>query len=271
MTTEAQALPQNVIELVGVVASSQGYETLKGVNCSFKAGRATVIMGSSGSGKSTLIKVAAGLVVPDAGEVLYRGKAVSSMGRRELDKFYFETGFAFQDSALWSNQSIKDNLALPVKVVRPGIKAAELDLLLGEAVRGIGFEDSLSQRPAQLSLGEQKLISIARAMIIDPEVLFMDEPMAFLDDAACERVTALALDFKDRGKTLVVVTHSLEFAAEVADDILVVHQGKAIAQGSYEELTSMEDGIVHGVLRRASLRGKTASVSAPAGEGEIVL
>lgn len=243
------------IRLEGIVAQSQGYEILRGVDCSFREGRATVIMGTAGAGKSTLIKVAAGLHVPDSGTVLYRGRDLSRMTGKELSAFYHSNGFAFQDSALWANQSIGDNLVLPLLAID---RRMPRDKALERAKRYaamLGYVESLGSRPSQLSLGEQKLVSIARALIVDPTVVFMDEPTAFLDDAACERVFQLALDLKRKGKTIIAVTHSTEFAALVADDLLVLNQGTVSASGSYNDLIGMEDGIIRAVMGRKMREG----------------
>lgn len=244
------AVQDAAIILEDIVAQSQGYEVLRGVSHSFREGRATVIMGTAGAGKSTLIKVAAGLQVPDSGRVVYRGRDLSRMSAKELKAFYLSNGFAFQDSALWANQSIGDNLILPLLAIdrrMPRAKALERAKRFASM---LGYAESLGSRPSQLSLGEQKLISIARALIVDPTVVFMDEPTAFLDDAACERIIQLSLDLKRKGKTIIAVTHSTEFAALVADDLLVMNQGMVSAAGAYNDLIGMEDGIIRAVMGR---------------------
>ncbi len=245
-----------VLALEDIVAESQGYEVLRGASCSFAAGRAAVIMGTSGAGKSTLLKAAAGLLVPDSGRVLFRGKDLSRMSRKELDAFHFSKGFAFQDSALWANQSIGDNLVLPLLALDPRMPRAKALARAKRYAELLGYGESLGWRPSQLSLGEQKLISIARALVVEPDIVFMDEPTAFLDDAACERVFQIAIDLKAKGKTLIAVTHSTEFAALVADDLLVMHQGAVTASGSYNELVGMEDGIVRAVMGKKSREGR---------------
>jgi phospholipid/cholesterol/gamma-HCH transport system ATP-binding protein len=252
---------QAILALEDIVALTQGYEVLSGVSCSFRQGRATIIMGTAGAGKSTLIKVAAGLVVPDSGKVMFRGKELSRMTKKELAAFYFSNGFAFQDSALWANQSIGDNLVLPLLALDPRTPRAKALEKAKRFADLLGYKESLGSRPSQLSLGEQKLISIARALIVEPEIVFMDEPTAFLDDAACERVFQLALELKDKGKTLVAVTHSTEFAALVADDLLVMNQGTVTAAGTYNELIGMEDGIVRAVMGRKAREGRREEAS----------
>jgi phospholipid/cholesterol/gamma-HCH transport system ATP-binding protein len=250
-----------ILELKDVVCASQAYEVIKGVSCAFRQGRATVIMGTSGAGKSTLIKAAAGIIVPDSGKVLFRGKDLSRMPKKELEAFYFSNGFAFQDSALWANMSIGDNLVLPLLAIDQRLPRARALERAKRYAKALGYADSLGWRPSQLSLGEQKLVSIARALVVEPELVFMDEPTAFLDDAACERIFQIALDLKAKGTTIVAVTHSTEFAALVADDLLVMNQGTVTAAGSYNELVGMDDGIVRAVMGRKAREGRREGAS----------
>jgi len=261
----SQAAPSPLLELHEVATMTQGYEVLRGASCSFKEGRTAFIMGTSGAGKSTLIKVAAGLSWPDSGSVLYRGRALGAMNKRELADYYKAYGFAFQDSALWANQSIGENLSLPIRVIEPRIKPAELQARVRGVLSVLGYDESLSQRPAQLSLGEQKIISIARAMVVDPSILFMDEPTAFLDDASLQRVMRAILDYKRRGRTVIVVTHSAELAFSAADDLVVVHQGRVVAQGDFDELSASDDAIVQSVLRRSARHERQYNADAPSG------
>lgn len=258
---EAANTEAPILQLEEVVCSSQAYEVIRGVSCSIRPGRATVIMGTSGAGKSTLIKAAAGIIVPDSGRVLFRGKDLSRMAAKELEAFYFSNGFAFQDSALWANMSIGDNLVLPLLAIDPRLPRAKALERAKRYALSLGYSESLGWRPSQLSLGEQKLVSIARALVVEPELVFMDEPTAFLDDAACERIFQIALDLKAKGKTIVAVTHSTEFAALVADDLLVMNQGKITASGSYNELVGMDDGIVRAVMGRKTRDGRREGAS----------
>jgi len=247
-----------LIELRDLATGSQGYEILRGASCSFGEGRVAFIMGTPGSGKSTLVKAAAGLVIPDSGEVLVSGRPLHAMGRKELQAFYFRTGFGFQDSALWANQSIKENLALPVRVMEPRIKRELLDRRIAKALEALGYDESLTERPHQLSSGEQKLVSIARAVVTDPEILFLDEPMAFLNDASCQKVMDLVLDYKARRKTIVIVSHSTYFARVAADDLVIMHRGLVTAAGEYEAIIGSEDPIVRRVVHRSAQRERFA-------------
>lgn len=247
-----------LIELRDIATGSQGYEILRGASCSFGEGRVAFIMGTPGSGKSTLIKAAAGLVIPDSGEVLVSGRPLHAMGRKEIQAFYFRTGFGFQDSALWANQTIRENLALPVRVMEPRIGRAELDRRIGKALEALGYDESLTERPYQLSSGEQKLVSIARAVITDPEILLLDEPMAFLNDASCQKVMDLVLDYKAKRRTIVIVSHSTYFARVAADDLIIMHRGLVSAAGEYEAIIGSEDPIVQRVVHRSAQRERFA-------------
>ncbi len=260
---EEQKPKSALLELSNIVTCSQGFEVLRGLSHSFIEGSCSVIMGTAGSGKSSLLKVTAGLMLPDSGSVLFKGKDLEKMSRRELEGFYKLNGFAFQDSALWSNQSIGDNLILPLLAIDRHLPKEDALKKAREWAGRVGYDESLSYRPAQLSLGEQKLVSLARALIIDPQIIFLDEPTAFLDDAACERLLSISLDLKRRGKTLIAATHSTQFAAQVADELVIMNQGAITAKGPFDKVRRMDDDIVRAVMgnqmREAGIRGGSST------------
>jgi len=133
-------------------------------------------MGPSGSGKSTLLKVAAGICVPDSGEVLVEGRSLLRMSDRRLLEFRRASGFMFQDAALWANKTIFENLALPLQIHRQDLAAASVRAEVLAALRRAGLEASAELRPAQMSMGENKIVSFLRAVVLRPALLFLDNP-----------------------------------------------------------------------------------------------
>ena len=167
-----------VIELRGIRTIRGGFEALSGVSVSLAAGETLFAMGGTGSGKSILIKTAAGIALPDEGEVFYKGRSLARMSLREEAVFRKASGFVFQDAALWANQSLYDILALPVRLHEPRWGKAEVESAVRRVVEIVGYGQDLRARPADLSSGERKLIGLARALVLDPVQGHAEEPVA---------------------------------------------------------------------------------------------
>ncbi|MFA6508072.1 MAG: ATP-binding cassette domain-containing protein [Treponemataceae bacterium] len=232
----------SAVELAEVTVRFGEYEVLRNLSASFPVAQATFIIGKAGSGKSTLLKTAAGLVVPDDGSVFRLGKDLARMNRVEETEFRKSSAFAFQDAALWANQSIYNNLTLPLFLHFPHMPKTELDKRVRETALRVGYSESLALRPADLSAGEQKLISLARAIILDPELIFLDEPTASLDEDSVERVLEIIGEFKAAGKTLIVISHRARVIAELADFLCVVSEGKVVNFGPAEQIAQLVGG-----------------------------
>jgi len=196
------------ISLRSVTVRLGSLDVLSDVSVDFPASSSTVVVGPSGSGKSTLLKVAAGIILPDEGEVLWDDRPFHRLPRRELAELRRLNGFAFQDAALWANKSLEENLALPLRVQMPRLSAQAIQDTLTRCCRELGFQDSLSSRPAQLSTGELKIVSFMRAVIGNPSLLFVDEPTASIDHEVADRMLGVIRRLKEAGTTLIVVTHS---------------------------------------------------------------
>lgn len=243
MTDKPDPVVPPVVSLRGVTLRLGSLEVLKDVSVDFPANRSTVIVGPSGCGKTTLLKVAAGILLPDEGEVLWNGQALHRLGRREMMALRTTTGFVFQDAALWANKSLGENLALPLRVHHPGLSGAEAAAMIDRACRELGFNDSLGSRPSELSGGEQKIVSFLRAVVTEPSLLFIDEPTASVDHAVVDRMLSAIKRLRDAGATLIVVTHSSKLASLVADHVVVLKGGILLEAGPTAEVvrTSRRD------------------------------
>jgi len=248
------------VELQGVSVYFSDYEVLSDLSVAFPDGESVCIVGKAGSGKSTLLKTAAGLVVPERGCVLYHGRDLARMNRAEELVFRKESSFAFQDAALWANQTIYNNLDLPLALHEPHLPKAESDRRIVETARRAGYMEGLGFRPSDLSAGEQKLISLARALILDPHLLFMDEPTASLDEDAVDMLIGTLADLKAAGKTLIVVTHDARLIARIADLLCVVAAGKVVGFGPAEQVAPLVGGELYKSIRAA--RAQAASLDA---------
>jgi phospholipid/cholesterol/gamma-HCH transport system ATP-binding protein len=241
-----------------------GYEALRDVSLSLGRGETLFAMGGSGSGKSVLIKTAAGIVLPAEGDVLYRGKSLARLTSREEAAFRKASGFVFQDAALWSNQSLFDNLALPARLHEPSWGKADVERAVMRAADLVGYGQDLRARPAELPSGARKLVGLARALVLDPELLFMDDPTSVLDEASAARVPEIVDALKARGRSLLVASAASEFASRCADSVAVLLEGRLAAFGAYAEAAQWADPLVRGVTGRLKARA-----SAPAWEGGL--
>ncbi len=217
-----------LIELQDILVRSEDHVILDRVSVSFPSGQSTVIMGPSGCGKSTLLKVAAGLTVPDAGAVLVQGQTLARFTQHRLLKLRGSSGFMFQDAALWANKTIYENLALPLQVHRPELPPAHLrERVLGLLAR-LGLSGSAELRPAQMSMGEAKAASFLRAVILEPNLLFLDEPTPSIDHELLERMMQMIRELRDRGCTIVAVTHDAHLTSMIASHLVVLKEGKVL-------------------------------------------
>ena len=242
--------PRNepVVALQDVRLTVGGFEALRGITVDFPAGKSSVIMGPSGCGKSTLLKVAAGLTPPDGGRVRFRGKDVFQMSERALLDLRRRSGFVFQDGALWENKTLFENLALPLQVHFANEPAAERSRRVVRALERGGLEESASERPAALSGGEKKIAAFLRALMTEPELLFMDEPTLSIDHAMTEKIRQIIHDLKARGRTIIAVTHDAQLTSTLADFLVVMDAGQVIAAGDFDEVKRSHNPRVRAIL-----------------------
>lgn len=188
------------------------------VSLTIEKGSVTAFLGEPGGGKSTALKLISGVIVPSRGKVLYEGKEISSMNSKDNLAFRKKMAFMFQNSALWANQSLYQNLELPLKLHFPDLVPEELDERIKEVAQLVEFHKPLSLRPAALSTGEQKRIALARALICKPEILFLDEPTESLDEKTAMHIIKILTDFCSQGHTLIYVSHDYAFINAFQND-----------------------------------------------------
>jgi phospholipid/cholesterol/gamma-HCH transport system ATP-binding protein len=211
---------------------------MRGLDFAVRQGDVFVIMGGSGCGKSVLLRHMVGLLEPARGEVFYRDQSFTRAGPAERDRMLRRVGILYQRNALWSSMTLTENVALPLREYTdlPEADVREVARLKLALVGLRGFEDYL---PSQISGGMQKRAALARAMAVDPEVLFFDEPSSGLDPVTARRLDELMLELRESlGTTLVVVSHDLASILSIGDDsILLDAEAKAaIASGHPREL-----------------------------------
>ncbi|MDR0511744.1 MAG: ATP-binding cassette domain-containing protein [Treponema sp.] len=244
-----------IIELDNVSFSAQNQDIVRGVSFTFEEGKATALVGSSGCGKSTVLKLAAGLLLPTGGRVSFRGKDVLSMSRQENLAFRKEAAMIFQDSALWANQNLYQILELPLRIHFPAMQSAERERRIRAVLAEVGYRRTLSLRPAQLSMGEQKLIAFARAMMCQPRILFLDEWTESVDDSTAHRLINIVQHHCDEGKTAIFVSHDFHIVRIIADYIVMILDGKIFRSFTKDQIESDED-LAHHIEREFHHEGK---------------
>lgn len=259
---ESQAQERGAAPVAGAVAAKPVIEVedlvthygkrmiLKSVSLTVREGEIVVIMGGSGSGKSTFLRHLLALERPTSGTIRLLGKDVTTASGRELYELRKKMGVAFQGGALFSSMSVGENITLPLRE-HTGLDASTMEIMARlklEVVDLAGFEHLM---PAELSGGMIKRAAFARAIIMDPKLLFCDEPSAGLDPVVASSIDDLVLRLRDAmGMTIVVVTHELESAFKIADRIAVLDRGNILIVGTVDEVRGCDNERVQNLLNR---------------------
>ncbi|BCO31109.1 ABC transporter [Thiohalobacter sp. COW1] len=241
---------QPVVEVQGLGARYGEVSVLEDVDLDISAGEIHVIMGGSGSGKSTLLRHLLGLNRPAAGTVRLFGQDIGRLGERELLALRKRIGVSFQGGALFSSMTVEDNVAFPLREhTRLDENTVRIMTRMKlEVVNLAGFEDLL---PNQLSGGMVKRAALARAIVMDPQLLFFDEPSAGLDPVVSAELDELIIRLRDIMKiTIVVVTHELESAFKIADRITVLDRGRILMTDTTEAVRATDQCRVQALLQR---------------------
>jgi phospholipid/cholesterol/gamma-HCH transport system ATP-binding protein len=224
-------------------------EVLRGVSFTLPKGETLVIMGGSGSGKTVLLRIVAGLLRPDAGQVRVFGIDITRLSEEELLPIRRRMGYVFQGAALFDSLTVHDNVAFPLRehtsLREPEIRSRVIQVL---SLVGLG-EDVLPKLPSELSGGMRKRVGIARALVSEPEMLLFDEPTAGLDPTNSRMVAELIVKLKGGVcDTSVVVTHDIELARTVGDRVALLQDGRFAVIGPVDEVMNSSDPIVQAFL-----------------------
>ena len=213
-------------------------EILHGIEFDVLRGETLVSLGGSGSGKSTLLRALVGLERPSSGEIWLRGKNLAAISNSELDEIRKKIGMSFQGGALFGSMTVGENVALPLRE-HTKLEDSTIDIILRLKLDQVGLAGFENYMPSQLSGGMKKRAAVARALAMDPEILFFDEPSAGLDPIIAAGVDQLILELKKAFRmTIIVVTHELASAFLIADRMVLIDKGKVVASGTAEEMRS---------------------------------
>lgn len=220
-----------MIEVRNLTKSFGDLNILKGITTTIDKGEKVVIIGPSGSGKSTFLRCINKLEVPTSGTIIFNGEDMTTMNDRQLNLVREKMGMVFQHFHLFPNMTIRKNITLaPVKlkVMTPAEANAKADILL----KKVGLSDKAESYPAQLSGGQKQRIAIARALAMNPEVMLFDEPTSALDPEMVGEVLELMKELADEGMTMIVVTHEMGFAREVASRVVFMDEGIIVEENN---------------------------------------
>lgn len=206
-------------------------KVLRGIDFELKEGERVVVLGPSGSGKSTFLRCINWIEEPTSGEIVFDGEVVTAKNIRRIRR---NLGMVFQHFNLISNMTVMENLTLaPVKLKL--MKRDEAEKRAMELLRHIGLPGKAAAYPASLSGGQKQRVAIIRAMMLSPEVLLFDEPTSALDPESIGDVLSLIRELADRGMTIMIVTHEMSFAKEIATRVVFIDKGRIIEEGAPEE------------------------------------
>ena len=217
------------VQLIDIRKSYGSQEVLKGVNLSIKEGKTTVIVGGSGQGKSQIIKHILGLIRPNSGQVMVYDKDLNNVNNKQLKEIRNDFGVLFQNAALFDSMTVFDNVALPLRE-RTKVPEKEIDKIVNEKLVMMDVEGTNDKYPAQLSGGMRKRVGLARALVLNPKIVFFDEPTTGLDIAKSNEIYRVFFKTQTAlGYTAVIVSHDVPRIFKLADYVALLHNG--VVQG----------------------------------------
>jgi phospholipid/cholesterol/gamma-HCH transport system ATP-binding protein len=203
-----------------------------------------VILGQSGSGKSTILRLILGILYPNSGSVFFKQFEITRLARRKLQRVRRHIGMVYQYSALLSSLTVRDNVALPLEETTDK-KRKEIDRIVDEKLELVGMKDTRNLMPSELSGGMRKRVSLARALVLEPELILFDEPVAGLDPVMSSVIDELIITLSEKSKvTSIIVTHEMDSAFRIATRMAMLYQGKIIEEGKPENLRQSKNPVV---------------------------
>ena len=236
---------QSVIDIQNLKKSFGNLEVLNDVSLQLHKEENLVVLGKSGSGKSVLIKCIVRLLKADEGTINVLGSEINSLKIEELNEVRKKIGFLFQSGALYDSMTVKENLEFSLLNIKHDLTESEINTKVAEALENVGLNDVLYKMPSELSGGMRKRISLARTIIVNPEIMLYDEPTTGLDPVTANEISELINDIQKKYKTAsIIITHDIECERTVADRIIMIKEGKVYKEGTLSEFENSTDSYV---------------------------
>jgi phospholipid/cholesterol/gamma-HCH transport system ATP-binding protein len=234
----------HVVELRDVQMQFDEKKVLDGLSLEVRPQDRLVIMGQSGSGKSTILRLILGILRPNSGSVFFKQFEITRLRRRKLQQVRRKIGMVYQYSALLSSRNVRDNVALPLEELTDKSRE-EIDEIVDAKLELVGMKDSKDLMPSELSGGMKKRVSLARALVMEPELILFDEPVAGLDPVIASVIDELIISLTEKSKvTSIIVTHEMGSAFRVGTRMAMLYQGKIIEDAEPEQFKQSKNPVV---------------------------
>ncbi len=223
---------------------------LDNISLSIEKGKTTVVIGPSGCGKTVLIKHFIALLRPSAGQVYFAGRRIDNLSERELSQVRMHFGYLFQEGALFDSMTVTENIGFPIRQHDRSKSWLEVEEVVKTKLAMVGLDGFQNYYPARLSGGQRKRVALARAIALNPTVILYDEPTTGLDPIRADIINELILKLeRELGVTTVVVTHDMKSAYKVGDRIIMLHNGKIVADGDADHIRNHPHPVVQQFIK----------------------
>lgn len=239
--SQSNPLPDDdyAIRVQNVIKRFDGKTVLAGINLNIRKGETMVIMGGSGSGKSTLLRLIIGSLRPDEGSITLLGQEITALNYQGLDEVRKKFGILFQSGALFNSMTLRENVALPLEE-HTDLPRNVIDIMVKIKLEMVGLREHADKFPSQISGGMKKRAGLARALSLDPQILFYDEPSAGLDPVTSAEIDQLIISLsRQLGVTSVVVTHEMDSAFTIADRMAMLDKGRMLCVESRDYFNNL--------------------------------
>ncbi len=234
-----------IIDIINLKKSFDQDVILKDVTLKLFEGENLVVLGKSGTGKSVLIKLIVRLLNADSGTIKVFDKNVAELNRKELGELRQKIGFLFQSGALYDSMTVRQNLEFPLRRMKNSLNEKEIKEKINEVLENVGLTDTLDKMPSELSGGMRKRISLARTIVVDPQIMLYDEPTTGLDPVTSSEISSLIMDVQKKYKTSsIIITHDIECARYTANRIVMLDDGNVYKEGKLEDFENSTDPLI---------------------------